>query len=524
MNVSNACDWTVNRMKRSLQFSALVAAAALLLPILPGTAFAAPTAAMPSDFNGDGYADLAIGARSDEMRGSVNVLYGGPAGLTAAGDQRWTQDSPGVRNQSERKDLFGDAVASGDFDADGYADLAIGVPGEGTNGTARAGAIEVLHGSSTGLIAAGDQLWTIDNLPGASDLRWLGAALTAADIDGDGYWDLAAGAPNTSDLDGAVVVLFGSADGLTADGLVRYDRSATGAENDPVVYYGFGNVVAAGDLDGDGYADLAAGFGANGTLGEAVIVYGSPDGPVTTEAELWSQAVPGMEQGFDEAGDFGAALVIADFDGDGYDDLAAGAPTERGAVDPMNTTAAGGVSVIYGSADGLTTAGNQLWRQSTQGVPGHDEAWDSFGRAVAAGHFNADAFADLAIGVPGEDAEDFSFGPGAVTILYGSADGLTAAGAQRWSQASPGIPSSPQLTEWFGRTLVSHDFGRSARDDLAIGVPNESVAGVKHAGMVEVLYGTADGLSANHAQAWTWVTPGVAGPLTNDYFGLTLGG
>ena len=71
---------------------------------------------------------------------------------------------------------------------------------------------------------------------------------------------------------------------------------------------------------------------------------------------------------------------------------------------------------------------------------------------------------------------------------------------------------------------MSHEFGRSARDDLAIGVPNENVAGVKHAGMVEVLYGTADGLSANHAQAWTWATPGVAGPLTNDYFGLALGG
>jgi hypothetical protein len=101
-----------------------------------------------------------------------------------------------------------------------------------------------------------------------------------------------------------------------------------------------------------------------------------------------------MEQGFDQAGGFGAALAIADFDGDGYDALAAGAPGERGAVDPMSKTAAGGVNVIYGSADGLTVAGNQLWRQSTEGVPGAEEAWDSFGTAVAAGQFNADAFAD----------------------------------------------------------------------------------------------------------------------------------
>jgi hypothetical protein len=82
-------------MRRRRVAVGIVFAAVLLAPILPGSTLAVAAAAIPSDFNGDGYADLAIGARSDEMRGSVNVLYGGPAGLTAVGDQRAHTIRPG---------------------------------------------------------------------------------------------------------------------------------------------------------------------------------------------------------------------------------------------------------------------------------------------------------------------------------------------------------------------------------------------------------------------------------------------
>ena len=98
-------------------------------------------AALPSDFNGDAYTDLAVGVPSEdvghkEQAGAVNVLYGSQFGLTAAGDQHWTQDTPGVLGTAEGGpghdenpyDRFGAALASGDFDRDGYADLAIGVP------------------------------------------------------------------------------------------------------------------------------------------------------------------------------------------------------------------------------------------------------------------------------------------------------------------------------------------------------------------------------------------------------------
>jgi len=68
------------------------------------TAAGAPGAAEPSDFNGDGYADLAIGVPGEDLAGhveagAVNVLYGSATGPTSAGDQLWTQDTPGVKGR-----------------------------------------------------------------------------------------------------------------------------------------------------------------------------------------------------------------------------------------------------------------------------------------------------------------------------------------------------------------------------------------------------------------------------------------
>src|SRR3982751_2479118 len=84
-----------------------------------------------SDFNGDGYSDLAIGVpfESDGSKieaGAVNVIYGGVGGLSAMGNQFWSQDSAGVTGSAHANDQFGSVLATGDFDGDGYSDLAIG--------------------------------------------------------------------------------------------------------------------------------------------------------------------------------------------------------------------------------------------------------------------------------------------------------------------------------------------------------------------------------------------------------------
>ena len=102
--------------------------------------------------------------------GAVEVVYGSAAGLQDTGvggpdDQLWTQDSPGVEDQSDPGEAMGRAVATGDFNGDGFQDLAVNVRGENVGTATEAGAVMVVYGSSTGLQADGtggpdDQFWT----------------------------------------------------------------------------------------------------------------------------------------------------------------------------------------------------------------------------------------------------------------------------------------------------------------------------------------------------------------------------
>jgi hypothetical protein len=126
-----------------------------------------------SDFDGDGFDDLAIGVFDENVggvaeAGAVNVLLGSAGGLTAAGSQIWHQNSPGVPGVAESGDQFGYALAAGDFDGDGFDDLAVGMRFEGESAT---GAVYVLSGSAGGLIAASRQTWSqvSPGVPGAAE-------------------------------------------------------------------------------------------------------------------------------------------------------------------------------------------------------------------------------------------------------------------------------------------------------------------------------------------------------------------
>lgn len=122
--------------------------------------------------------------------------------------------------------------------------------------------------------------------------------------------------------------------------------------------------------------------------------------------------------------------------------MAIGAPGENNS---------GAVHVLYGSATvGLTATGSQLWSQNSPGIAGSAEPGDGFGAALAAGDFNGDTRADLAIGAPGENG--FA---GLVHVLYGSAAGLTASGSQVWSQNSPGIADVAEPSDFFGDALTA---------------------------------------------------------------------
>jgi FG-GAP repeat protein len=112
--------------------------------------------ALHGDFNGDGYADAAIGVSLKDVHGqvdagAVSVIYGSASGLTIAGNQLLTQDTPGALDRAEAGDEFGRYMGGGDFNSDGYFDLAVGVPEENLtiNGqdVDNAGAVQIFYGS-----------------------------------------------------------------------------------------------------------------------------------------------------------------------------------------------------------------------------------------------------------------------------------------------------------------------------------------------------------------------------------------
>ena len=177
------------------------------------------------------------------------------------------------------------------------------------------------------------------------------------------------------------------------------------------------------------------------------------------------------------------------------------------------TSGAGNLLVLYGSPRGLSPARAQVWSQDTPGVPDDGENGDAFGGAVAAGNIGYGPEDDLAIGVPGED------GVGAVQILFGTATGLTADRAQIWCERSPGVPGAPEKDDQFGAALVTGDFDGGGYDELVVGVPGDRT----FAGAVHVLRGTPAGLTTRRAQFWAQERGGIRGNGDNEaMFGSAL--
>jgi hypothetical protein len=472
------------------------------------------TASDPWDYNGDRASDMTIGVPGEDLgsgndSGVVHVVDGSPSG--PAGPAIWYQDLTTV-SPAEAGDGFGSTVGWGDFNDDGYADIAVGVPAEDLGPTVDAGLVNVIYGSENGLDPAlddsEDQVWHRDRADVAGTAAAgdrLGATLAAGDFDGDGFDDLAMGSPQRTVAGaagaGEVIVIRGSKTGLVPAAHQVWSEDSAAVPDMAEAGDGFGSALAAGDFNRDGFEDLAIGVpGESGPgaarSGAVTVLYGGPGGLSAQGAGRFSQDAGSLGTGRATGDEFGAALSAGDFDGDGMIDVAIGAPGDRVGT----TAAAGAVHVVFGSAAGLAAAGAQRWHLDVPGINGDAAPGDRFGAALAAGDFNDDGFADLGIGVPEGNAAGKP-SAGVVIVLPGERRGPTAEGSQRWHSGK--MNGTPQARARLGSSFAVGDFDGDLVQDLLIGSPAHDVGGVIDAGRVGLLYGRfAAGLGRAGAVLW----------------------
>jgi len=404
------------------------------------------------DFNRDGCDDLAVGVPLEDVgvvqsAGTVNVFYGSPAGLNALEDQLWAQDEGNVRGDPGTGDQFGYALASGDFDRDGFDDLAIGIPGETVNAVLHAGAVAILFGSEAGLTDAGNQLWSqdsmdVDDVSESNDE--LGYALASGDFDGDGFADLAIGAPTESfdgvDFAGGVNVLYGGAGGLSGAGDQFWHEDRGTIPDEPGYFDTFGSTLVAGDFDGDGFSDLAIAavfdtLGGTEMAGAVFVLFGRASGLTDAGNELWAKGVAGVGGTPDSSDAFGMSMAAGDLTGDGRDELVIGIPGEDNGK--------GAVLALKGTAGGLA-----LVQLVTSKVDGGGQSGDFFGRSVGIGDYNGDGAADVAVGAP-SDTVGGLLDVGSVVVLASR----RAFPRQFWHRDVPGVLGTAETGDGFGASL-----------------------------------------------------------------------
>ncbi|MFJ6935963.1 FG-GAP-like repeat-containing protein [Streptomyces sp. NPDC101132] len=481
--------------------TATVLAAVGMVPAsaTPATAPAATAAAgapKGPDFDGDGYTDLAVAAYTATAggvarAGAVAVTYGSAAGIGKEKASVVSAASEGVPGDPVANDKWGQIQAHGDLDHDGYDDLVIR-----SQSLANSDRAVVLWGAATGLAGG-----TVLDLGTPSDTVPVLRSIRIADVDGDGRDDILGSAYRG--LDPAKRTWgFGTLRGpFTRDGRpagVRYRETS--------VTEGLANLNAVADMTGDGLPDIL-------TVGH--LPTGKSAFRVYRNTRTGFALTPGAQELPSKPG-FVVPTAAGDFNGDGYEDVA-GAPTWS------YTNPYGQVYIAYGGPAGLsTTLKPRVIHEDTPGVPGSRDHVDRWGEALAAGDIDKDGYADLVVGAPWKDATDAAgkeiLRPGSVTVLRGSANGLTGTGARTITQYTAGVPSSNERLDHFGTAVSVTDGNKDGYGEVYVGGDGED----SFKGRVWKLPGTASGVTG--AGATSFGLADLGGPAGGAYFGSGLTG
>jgi len=430
------------------------------------------------------------------------------------------QETVGVISAAFANERFGAALAFGDFDADGFDDLAVGIPGEVGAGGVVAGAVQVFRGSATGLTFTGQLVFGQDVLPGddgsVEEADEFGAALEVGDFNEDGVDDLAIGVPG-EDVSGgscgsecpdagAIQVVYGGPGGLDLAS-AHFIQSVGGNEDQARL----GTALAAGRFGPPG-----------GQVGDDLMI-GSPFGSSGGSVRVALASPEGLNQGivslqlFSELGcggstrRFGAALAVGRFDDQSHDNFVVADP----ACDVNGFAGAGAV----GFRSGYSGAPTVLLQTDYTGAA--NAANDKFGAAMAVGNFDADSFDDLAVAAPFKNhGSGNPSDSGRVYVAYGSAsgpdpsDGADIIGEDEWASSG----DTPGDGELFGTGLAAGDVDDDGFDDLIVGAPGEGTFDV---GRVYVKPGGPTGLTTVGNTLFTQTALGGQN-ATDDHLGTAL--
>lgn len=395
----------------------------------------------------------------------------------------------------------------------------------------------------------------------APHYRGANTAAVQDDFNGDGYRDLAVGAPSAANGKvegaGAAVVLYGSASGVRASSKrTVITQQTSGVPGAAEAWDGFGATTASADLDGDGYADLVVGVpdeavGAAAGRGTVTVIWGGPSG---LKGAATISVPAGYSRGRDDCG-FGGSLAVGDMNGDGHPELAVGSRcegvlytgpfTRAGKAAAVRSEFSTGESrgAVMGDVNGDhkaelfwlpgNTYGNSRGDIYIDNAPLTGDVIISTGIHLPLGHgyegqvgdINGDGYGDLVTGAP-----DDEFGPtgpndahigGEIEVLYGGKNGITASQAPHiYSQDTAKVPGAGEKGDGFGYALSVGDTNGDHYADVLVGAPFEGIGRARWAGQATLLFGSASGLTGNKSVAYNQNTANVPGAAeTDDSFG-----